>query len=371
MASQTKGAEDMLAFGKQFWDTWTSFAQGSAPGQTPSWGAPADAFAQAAAGLPNEARQAVEALSEHGRQFFQFMQQAAAQMGAGDALAAGDIASLWRRGMADGNPALDALRAASSEGARGFEQMGKDLQSLLGPFKQEWNNLLGQPAFGYSREKQEALQALSRAATAHAEANQAYNALLLKASQRGMEYFENKLAERSEPGRQIDSARALYDLWIDAAEEAYAEIALSPDFRTAYGNLVNTQMRLRQSLNKQVEQQAAELGLPTRSELDGTHQKIKSLQRETRELRQRLADLEGARDGAARPAPSPATARPSAPKPESAPAKPSPIARAAKASQPGKVKTAAKRVAKPAVVDLTDVAAPAPAASARPSKKRS
>lgn len=301
MGRESKGVDDLMAFGKQFWDSWSAFAQGIQPGQTPSWGAPADAFGQFAAGLPGEARHAVESLSEQGRQFFQFMQDAAGRMGAGDGLGVADVAALWRRSMADGNPALDALRAASSEGARGFEQMGKDLAGLMAPFRQEWSAWLQQPAFGYSREKQEALQALMKAAQDHAEANQAYNALLLKASQRGAEYFENKLAERSEPGRQIDSARALYDLWVDAAEEAYAEIALSPEFRVAYGNLVNTQMRLRQGLQKQAEAQAASLGLPTRSELDGTHQKLKQMRQEARELRARLGRLEalvGAGDAA-------------------------------------------------------------------------
>ena len=80
-----------------------------------------------------------------------------------------------------------------------------------------------------------------------------YNALIMKASQRGFELFESKLAAREEPGRQIDSLRALYDLWVDAAEEAYAEIALSPEFREVYGALVNAQMRVRSQIQQEVE----------------------------------------------------------------------------------------------------------------------
>ena len=46
----------------------------------------------------------------------------------------------------------------------------------------------------------------------------------------------------------MTSARALFDLWIDAAEEAYAQVALSPEFREVYGAYVNAQMRLRNGM---------------------------------------------------------------------------------------------------------------------------
>src|SRR5690606_9996916 len=76
---------------------------------------------------------------------------------------------------------------------------------------------------------------------------------------------------REEPGRQIETPRALFDLWIDAAEEAYAEIALSPEFRRAYADLVDAQMRVRAGLQGQVEQVCATLGMPTRTEVDAAH----------------------------------------------------------------------------------------------------
>jgi hypothetical protein len=117
-----------------------------------------------------------------------------------------------------------------------------------------------------------------------------------------MERFESKLAEHSEPGRQIGSMRALYDLWIDAAEEAYAETALSPAFREAYGNLVNTQMRSKQLQQREVSRHASELGLPTRSELDGVLRRIHQLQRELRELRSALAAKPAAADSRETPA---------------------------------------------------------------------
>src|SRR5690606_26795899 len=130
------------------------------------------------------------------------------------------------------------------------------------------------PAFGAGREHQERLQALARALVEYDEATSAYNALLLKATEHAFVRFEDKLAERAAPGKQIESTRALFDLWIDAAEEAYAQIALSPEFRTAYGRLVDAQMRVRAGVHAQVEQACVSLGMPTRAEVDSAHRKI-------------------------------------------------------------------------------------------------
>ena len=93
---------------------------------------------------------------------------------------------------------------------------------------------LHQPAFGFLREKQEDLQKTAQAFIDYQEQSARYDRLMLKVGERSFARFQLKLAEREEPGRQIESARALYDLWIDAAEEAYAEIALSEEFREVY-----------------------------------------------------------------------------------------------------------------------------------------
>src|SRR5690606_2915911 len=132
---------------------------------------------------------------------------------------------------------------------------------------------------------QERAQALARALVEYEEANSAYNALLSKATQQAFVLFEDRLTERAEPGRQVESARALFDLWIDAAEEAYAEVALSPEFRRAYGRLVDAQMRVRAGVQQQVEQLCASLGMPTRTEVDSAHRRIVELERALRRLR--------------------------------------------------------------------------------------
>jgi hypothetical protein len=203
------------------------------------------------------------------------------------------------------------------------------------------------PAFGFAREHQERLQRLAQAQLDVQQQTSAYNALMLKASQAAYEIFESKLAEREEPGRQIDSPRALFDLWIDAAEEAYAQIALSHEFREVYARLVNAQMQLRAGVQREVEEMTAQLGMPTRSELDGAHRKIAELERAVRRMR----------DAA------PKAASPS--KPTTAPAQTAPREPAAKKTAPAAA-SKRTRATPPQKKRAARKAAPAPAVRRAP-----
>ena len=162
--------------------------------------------------------------------------------------------------------------------------MSENLMPFLAQAKQEGMSWLQVPAFGYAREHQEHSQKMLVAFAEYQEALKHYNALILKSSQRSFGIFEDKLAERSEPGRQIDSMRALYDLWVDSAEEAYAEIALSDEFRKVYGDVVNAQTRVRSHIQQEVERVGTDLGMPTRTELNSVHKRLHELRRKFHDL---------------------------------------------------------------------------------------
>lgn len=183
------------------------------------------------------------------------------------------------------NALLRALREMPGQGG-GFAPIMNALGALRPPAGADFGELkswLSLPAFGLMREHQEHYQKMAVAWVECQEQTARYNALMLKAGQRGFELFEGRLSEREQPGRQIDSLRALYDLWVDAAEEGYSEVALSTEFREVYGALVNAQMRLRSQIQQEVERVAVDLGMPTRSELNSIGERLQSLRRELRE----------------------------------------------------------------------------------------
>lgn len=229
------------------------------------------------------------------------------------------------------------------------------------PNLQPFKDLLALPAFGLAREHQVSQQQAGLAWVEYQEQIGRHNEQMLKAVRRGFELFEGKLAEREQPGRQIETLRALYDLWVDAIEEGYAEVALSQEYREVYGALVNAQMRVRSHLQKEVERLSSDLGVPTRSEIDSLGERLQALRREVRAARggdaviDQIAELRAELESLARNVvrdalgarKAPSTAREQAAREPGKPAAPARRSAAAKPARPargrGKKKTAAKR----------------------------
>ncbi|PJK06548.1 hypothetical protein CO612_02965 [Lysobacteraceae bacterium NML71-0210] len=234
------------------------------------------------------------------------MQQLAAQL-AGQSISAAEIASKWKEMLEDsGEDAwLGMFRAMQSPKAHGFEQWYSAVQPLLENLNQEAKSWLGLPTMGLAREHQERLQKLAKAHLDYQDKVAAYNATLMQSAQKAYENFEKKLTEHEAPGFEITSARALFDVWIDAAEDAFAQMALSRDYREVYGQMVNAQMQLRQDMQKEVENATALLGIPTRTEVEAAHRKIAELER----LVRRLTRGEAVQPSPAEPAPKRAVAK--------------------------------------------------------------
>ncbi len=176
---------------------------------------------------------------------------------------------------------------------------GAGLSGAFDPKTLSLENFLNMPAFGSNRESQERKQALIKHIGSYMQAMQGYQALQMKSIQMAIERMQGKLEERNEPGRQLDSLKAVYDLWIDALEESFAEVALSKEYQGAYGQLVDAQMRVRANVQKQIELATGEIGMPTRSELEGVHQKLaetrRTLRMELNELKAEIAELKANR----------------------------------------------------------------------------
>lgn len=376
------------ALTRQYWNAWQDLSRqagGPDASQTP-WHEGFEQWARMFGRSENQG-ETIERLLASAKSFTSFAQAMIAAATAGGGGKVPGWSEALRGGLdASGgaalfdNPLARALRDISGQGAKGLEHMMEGFARQMDP-SGEMRSWLRVPAFGFLREHQEHYQKMAQAMLDYQEQSSRYNALILKASQNGFERFESKLAAHEEPGRQIDSLRALYDLWVDAAEEAYAEIALSDEFREVYGALVNAQMRVRAQVQQEVERMATDFGMPTRSELDSIGRRLHDLRRELRgggsgasqslarevdALKREVASLKSAL--AKQPAPA---ARVSAPA-SAAPASPAP----AKAHVPRKKKRKAKAAAlkvdvKGAVrmLDRTPRAA-APPASASPPRER-
>lgn len=120
------------------------------------------------------------------------------------------------------------------------------------------------------------------AVTEHLEAASRYQRLIQASNERAIEKMRARLAPPAEQANQIESLKMLYDVWVECAEEAHAEIALSDEFREAYAALVNTQMRVRHLQQAQTEKLCQQLGIPTRSDVDNLGERLHAFRREMR-----------------------------------------------------------------------------------------
>jgi polyhydroxyalkanoate synthase subunit PhaE len=189
--------------------------------------------------------------------------------------------------MADmGMPNMGMGMGMPNFGANGFSM--PNMAAGFDPSMFSMQHFLNMPAFGLNRESQERKTELVKHLGAYMKATQAYNALQSTSMKNAVEVMQSKLEERNEPGRQLDSLKAVYDLWIDSLEESFAKVALSTEYQTAYGALVDAQMRVKANVNKQIELATGEIGMPTRTELEGVHQKLADVRRT---LRAEIASL--------------------------------------------------------------------------------
>jgi polyhydroxyalkanoate synthesis regulator phasin len=283
---------DWQALQKQYWSAWqdaTRAATGVAPDTATPWHEGLEQWSRLF-GDSGKQNETLDRLMGGAKGYMALMQAMVGTAGQSPDAGAKQWAEAMRRGFdmpgADallrGNPLAKMLRDIGGPGAHGIDQLSSNFAPFLQQAKAESLSWLGVPAFGYAREHQERFQKMAAAMVEYQDAVNRYNEQILKASQRSFEVFENKLGEREEPGRQIETPRALYDLWVDAAEEAYAEVALTDEFRQVYNDVVNAQMRVRSHVQAEVERIGADLGMPTRTELNSVHKRLHDLRRELR-----------------------------------------------------------------------------------------
>ncbi len=238
------------------------------------------------------------------------------------------------------NPFSEAFAELPGMGSLDPQQFQQQFMKLMLPMQQAMNGALSMPAFGLAREHQEQSQALSRAWLQYSQDSARYQALVARVGREAAERVQEKLAEHEEPGRQIDSMRGLYNLWVDAAEEAWADIAMSDEYREVYAAMINAQMRVRQLVQKQVAEAGSQLGMPTREEVDSLGRRLQELRRDLADLRHAQRDAELA--SGAKPAPA---AKKRSTSRKSTPAGKAPAARKAAPTRKAASKKAARKPA--------------------------
>ena len=251
------GSSDFETLARQYFGAWGDALRhattpGAPAGDDPgSWKRLFDWWGQL---LPEQGQaapeDAVRRFREQAGSWYGTMQEVAARFAGRDASST-DVAQAWREAVQGQG---DGMLQWMLQGARGSTQAGAavpEFAAWLQQFQMQAGPWLQSPAFGPGREHQARWQALLRTQEEYQQHSRAYVDQIKQALDEAFTLFEQRLAEHEQPGSQLTSARAMFDLWIEVAEEAYAKVAMSEPFQQVYAALGNAQMRLRAGLQRE------------------------------------------------------------------------------------------------------------------------
>ncbi len=202
----------------------------------------------------------------------------------------GTTLSTWAQFADSVAPWLNMSQHFLKEVAEGHLPGGLEMPGV-GAAQEQFCRALSVPGLGYTREQQERVQRLARDLLCYHDALRAYKLAFAKTALSSLDSVQKRLHGVYRDGKKIESLRALYDMWVDASEEAYAKFAMSDEYQVVYGDLVNALMLVRKDLNVLVEHQYELMNIPTRSEIDTMQRRQQENRRENRQLRHELALL--------------------------------------------------------------------------------
>jgi len=154
--------------------------------------------------------------------------------------------------------------------------------------KQNFDRMLSAPGLGYNREEQAQYQELIRSGIEYQQAFQKYVGFFNQLGIKSVDRMRSMVQSHSESGKSIDSARTLYDSWVQCCEEVYAEEVSTPEYARIHGELINAQMALKKRMSVMVDEMLGAMNMPTRNELRTLQNRLQETRRENKQLRHEL-----------------------------------------------------------------------------------
>jgi class III poly(R)-hydroxyalkanoic acid synthase PhaE subunit len=202
------------------------------------------------------------------------------------------FATFWGLPMDNWRRVLSSLSVMPGDAVKALRGEGGPQEAALAALRQPMDQALATPPLGYTREMQEQGRDLAQCWMDYGRVLQEFSAVLGKVGERAFDILHDKLLVMGEKGESPEGLRALYNLWVDCGEEAYAEVAMSGDFARAQAHLSNATMAIKRQEQRMVDEALAGLNMPTRRELDTAHRRQAELRREVKALRRALEDVD-------------------------------------------------------------------------------
>jgi polyhydroxyalkanoate synthase subunit PhaE len=299
MADSDSTGEQWLEAQRRYWDAWMDMARRGLDGGKPGSGGSANPWADAmeqwwkavAPSTPAPAQDLLGQMVNIGKAYFS-MAEGLGKMGTAPDMAA--IVENWTRNMTDAfskaGQGLNPFAAAAGKGGREglafwdlpFDNLARTFSAGMpvpGDFlkaveagrpadvRAQVDRFLSAPAIGYARESQEQAQKFARLMLDYEKAMAEFQAGFGDLGSRSMEAFRKRLDARAKENGPVNSVREIFNLWVDACEEVYADYALSDDHARRYGQMVNALMAVKKQGAQLVDEWLEAMNMPTRGDL--------------------------------------------------------------------------------------------------------
>lgn len=308
--------QEWMKLQRNYWENWTEMSRQAMgrekPAKSPMESAMEHWWQGIAPGAADLHRQFMERMLQQGRSFFRlaehYYQNAGESENWLDAAnrTVADLQQIYSGGMEQffsggetvGDDALHKMMAFWEMPIDNWQRMVSSLSLMPGdllrniPHSDGIERFLSAPGLGYMREEEGKYKQLMRRAVEYQRALGDYLRFFSNLGLLSANRLREKVQALVDDGRQIDSARGLYDLWVSSSEEVYGEQVMTPEYAKIHGRLVNALMGLKQKLSQQVDETLGGLNMPTRRELRTLQDRLQESRREFKALRADMACMQ-------------------------------------------------------------------------------
>jgi class III poly(R)-hydroxyalkanoic acid synthase PhaE subunit len=167
--------------------------------------------------------------------------------------------------------------------AAGLEEW---FQKSAAPGKTAWTQGLELPSLGVTRQQQDLWQRVLELTKRYQELQTQLSAQWSAVGREAAQKFGAELAAASKSGKGFGDLKSLYDRWIENAEQAYSTHAHQEKYAGLLAGLTNTLNEIKAKQRELIESWAQQFDLPTRTEINSVHSRLKAMQQQLHELRE-------------------------------------------------------------------------------------
>lgn len=267
-------SDEWLQAQREYWAQWAARAGTGEAGATPSpWEQALDQWWRSLAPAPPQVQELLEKTLAQGRQLFQL----AGQFAASGAQAPGEAD--WQAII---QQTFGELRGIIAGLAGSMNPLPETAADGVSDYLQRLSAL---PGLGLEQGLRVQQRELAARLLRYQKACQAYEQFLVELGNRSASRLQEALAGLEAEGGTIDSARALYELWVSTCEKEYAEQVMTTAYVELYGELINSQMALKQQMRALLDETLTLLGMPSSGD-------FRALERRAHQDRQALRALQ-------------------------------------------------------------------------------